>query len=229
VEAIERSAKLLAIKIDDCDVPVVLKSRKWLPLDPASYEAEYAELLGAILGQQNRPPLGKIPDVALQQIGGYSIEESRVLRFFMESVSKYGNGWFDSEAFGAGIPGITPEGLHDAMEMLENDGLVDVTWSVGGGFLAMLMARAWLDHGPAILGVNVENDLRILLAQVASEGACDGDTLMEKTGLEALHVTMGVSCLEQYGYLHVIRTLGGPLGGMYSIECTPSGRRAARG
>ncbi len=228
VEAIERSAKLLAIKIDDCDVPVALKSRKWLRLDPASYEAEYSELLGAIVGQQNKPPLGTIPAVALRQFGGYSIEESQVLRFLVESVSNFGNGWFDSEAFHAGIPGITAEGLHDAMEMLANDGLANVQWSLGGHFLVMLTAKAWLDHGPAILAIDVQSDLRILLAQVASEGACDGTALMTTTGLTPLRVTMGVSCLEEYGYLDVIRTLGGPLGGLYRITCTPSGRRAVR-
>src|SRR5664279_2520221 len=63
VEAIERSAKLLPVRIDDCDVPTALKSRKWLNMNPESYESEYRELLGAIFGNQNKPPLGAVPSI----------------------------------------------------------------------------------------------------------------------------------------------------------------------
>jgi hypothetical protein len=229
IEAIERSAKLLPIKIDNCEVPVVLKSRKWLSMKPEAFDAEYAELLGSIFGKQNKPPLGSIPAIVFQQLVGYSIIESRILRFIVQMAAESsGDGNIDASTVTKALGGVDGNALRGAIEMLESDGNLKVTWCLGGNFFASLTPKAWIEFGSKIIGFNANEDLKTILSMVASIGACNSDTLMQKTGLPAVRIVFGVKYLKQIGYLSVVQVLGGPLAGLAHIECTPQGRRQAR-
>ncbi len=229
VEAIERKAKILSIKLDDCDVPVVLKSRKWLRIDRGSYESEYRELLGAIFGHQNKPPLGTVPNLIAQQIAGFSPDESRVLRLLVEvAAASDGLAQVDAAYALATLSGLDPQAIRDAIEMLSSDGMISVQWFLGRNFMARVSPRGWVEYAGKLLGFDVDTDLRLILSAVASDGACNGNVLSTKTGLNVCHLVLGVKYLEQVGHLHVDYALGGPLVGMYSIRCTPQGRRAAR-
>lgn len=62
VKRIADSTKLIPIRLDACDVPVVLQNTLWIDIPNLSdYERELEQVVNAVYGQYNKPPLGQAP------------------------------------------------------------------------------------------------------------------------------------------------------------------------
>ncbi len=62
VKKIEDNTRLIAIRLDACEVPEPLRSTIWIDIpDPANYDREFERIVNAIHGQYNKPPLGEKP------------------------------------------------------------------------------------------------------------------------------------------------------------------------
>ncbi len=229
VEAIERQVKLLPIRIDDCEVPVALRSRKWLNMNPTNYEGEYRELVDAIFGKRDKPRLGIMPSAIADQVEGFSANESALLRFLVDVASKHGPfAEANREQCASVLQNLNANELRNVVEMLAHEGVALVRWYLGPNFHVKLSPTGWVEHAAAILGFDANEDLNRVLATIVADGPCNGDSLSKSTGLDQTHLIMAVNYLEGAGYLKVSRALGGPLTALFRIDCTPQGRRASR-
>jgi hypothetical protein len=62
VKRIEDNTKLIPIRLDGCEVPTALKDTLWIDIpDVTAYDRQLEQIVNAIYGQYNKPPLGNIP------------------------------------------------------------------------------------------------------------------------------------------------------------------------
>jgi hypothetical protein len=62
VKRIEENARLLAVRLDECEVPEALRSIVWIDVsDVTSYDREFERIVNSIYRQYERPPLGDPP------------------------------------------------------------------------------------------------------------------------------------------------------------------------
>lgn len=62
VKKIENNTKLIAIRLDACEVPEPLRHTQWSDIaDPANYDQEFERIVNSIFGQYHKPPLGSVP------------------------------------------------------------------------------------------------------------------------------------------------------------------------
>jgi hypothetical protein len=229
-ETIERQAKLLAIRLDSCQVPVVLKSRSWLNIDPsADHESEYRKLLSSIFDKRERPALGKPAAHLLQQAPGYSADETALWDLLVSNAATQGLGHIRSDAILSALPHILRDALHEAAEVLENDGVLRLERYAGGGFHVRLSAFGWHQRAADVLGIDVQGDERHALASLVSDGDCGGESLAQRTGVDAVRLAIAIDYLEHVGLVKVFRVLGGGLRSYGLVRTTSEGRRSMRG
>jgi hypothetical protein len=62
VKRIADSTKLIPIRLDACEIPVALKDTLWIDIpDVNAYDRELEQVVNAVYGQYQRPPLGSTP------------------------------------------------------------------------------------------------------------------------------------------------------------------------
>ena len=226
---IEKSTRLIAVRLDQCEVPHVLKSRKWTDMArDGENDAAYRDLLNAIHLKHERPPLGPDPFAEVSTADPTQTpDEAIVMRLFV------------SEAL-AGDPrkGLNPEKIAskcglpipavlEAVQVLESDRDLEVQRFAGGRFHALLTPSGWLRHA-AMAGIDAKEDAHRILAQVACSGSSHGHELVSSTGLSRSRVILGVRLGEMLGYLRSIRALGSDPMGIFHVTATGTGKKALR-
>ena len=229
VEAIERKTKLLSIRLDDCAVPVVLTSRRWLNINPSGdYEAEYKDLLAAIFDKRERPALGKPAAHLLNQAPGYSADETAIWDLLVRLVAEHGPARVPAAALAKDLPHIERTKMAEAIKALEHDRLVQVQRYAGGNFHAMLTPSGWHGRADEALGIDVQDDEHRALANLVSDGDCSGEDLLTRTSVETVRLIMATEYLEVVGLVKIMKVNGRGVHAYAHIRCTPEGKRRLR-
>jgi hypothetical protein len=231
VTMLAKKTRLMAVRIDDCEVPLVLKSRRWLNLDPrGDYETEYRELLTAIFDKHDRPPLGKPAAYLQTQAPGYSVDETAIWDHFIKLVAELGPVHVGATQIHEALPHIPLETISDTVRALDHVGIVRAQfYGDGVNFLAELSPSAWHDRASEVLGVDVVQDERIALASLVSDGDCqDGEELARRTGLEPVRLMMALLVLRDCGDIDFLEVTGHGLASFIALRATLDGRRRLR-
>ena len=62
MKRIADSTKLIPLRLDGCEVPTALMNTVWIDIpNVADYEREFEQIVNAVYGQYNKPPLGNTP------------------------------------------------------------------------------------------------------------------------------------------------------------------------
>lgn len=226
---IERSTRLIAVRLDDCEVPVVLKSRLWIDMSrDGENEAAYRRLLNAIHIKHDRPPLGADPFADVSTVDSKQTpDEAIVMRLFLSDALAGDPRKGLSPTYIASKCELSIPAVLEAVEVLESDRDLDVQRFKSGDFHAVVTPSGWQRHA-ALVGVDADEDARVILAAVASSGASNGETLMESTGLSASRVVLGVRLAEALGHVQVVRVLGPGVLGIARVMATGAGKKALR-
>jgi hypothetical protein len=226
---VEKATRLMAVRLDDCEVPVVLKSRLWIDMSrEGDNDDDYRRLLNAIHLRHERPPLGPDPFADVSTVDPKQTpDEATVMRLFLSEAlaGDPRKGFSPTEI--ASKCGLSIASVREAVEVLESDRDLGVTRFAGGHFHAALTASGWLRHA-AMVGIDATEDARRILAQVASSGPSHGQELVSSTGLSRSRVILGIGVAEMLGYVQSIRALGSDPTGLYHVTVTGTGKKALR-
>lgn len=73
IKKIEEGSRIIPIIIDDCEIPEPLKSTIWIKINNLeNYKIEFENIVMAIFGKTNKPPLGSSPNYATRSISAFS-------------------------------------------------------------------------------------------------------------------------------------------------------------
>ena len=138
VKQIEGNTKLIPIRLDGCNVPECLKNRIWQDIqDLESYDREFEQVLNAIYGMYEKPPLGTPPTYVQHDVA--EIEDlTRVDSIIFEAACRKRleqgmDPHIDPEWLIAAMAekGISEEQIRETQEILENRGYIEVSRSMG--------------------------------------------------------------------------------------------------
>ena len=136
---LSKGTRIIPVVIDDCDVPEALKSTLWERVsDLSNFEDPLRRILAAIFDVREKPDVGEPPEFvreATRSINGLSSVDSLVLKRAAEydltnnsHIVEPENIFSDLDALG-----LTKQQILDSIEVLEADGLFEVSRYMGGG------------------------------------------------------------------------------------------------
>jgi hypothetical protein len=132
VRRVERSTKLIPIRLDGCEVPECLRSTIWEDVaDVDAYEPQFRHILNAIHGQYEKPPLGQPPAYVRSNalaIAGLSKVDSLILESLCRKSVETGCAVVDTASLTTTLTelGITEDELAESQEILRGRGCVEL-------------------------------------------------------------------------------------------------------
>ncbi len=216
VRRIEGLTRLIPVIIDQTDLPMALRSLRWVDLT-SDYEKGIRTLTKVIHGVTDKPPVGQAPDfvTALDiSVGGLSKEASAVGKALLERPDD-STGF--ERAYGAQqlhdiVPFLSHQEFNDAVDELESYGLIDTIKTFGTapydfGELSPTYAL-FLHFKDAGLDYDPFADVRVVAAAVAERTEIDGPALQHSTKLSPVRLNRAVAYLNAFQYADVLRTMG---------------------
>lgn len=124
VRRIQNQTRLIPIVLDDCPIPVQLQSTLYVRIaDPADYETQLDQIVAAIYGQNDKPPLGQAPEYAqtpVPEVPGLARIDNIILKLSCEDAIENDNFTSNPEAIWkrAEPLSITQEEMNDSLLIL---------------------------------------------------------------------------------------------------------------
>lgn len=137
VRKIEGLTKMIAIRLDACQVPDYLKHLIWIEInDCDAYDEPFKQIVNTIFGQYTKPPLGALPRHVLEstlQIGGLAAIDAKVLAAICQLTIEAGENLVNSGPLVNRLAqsGITEPEIIESQEVLENQGLIRLSHGIG--------------------------------------------------------------------------------------------------
>jgi hypothetical protein len=135
VQKIEKSTKLIPVRLDSCDVPECLRAtiREDI-VDLVAYEPQFRRILNAIHGQYERPPLGDAPVYLRSKslpMAGLSRVDSLILESLCRKTIETNCLVVDTASVKPTLTelGITDEDIAESQEILRGRGYVEVQFA----------------------------------------------------------------------------------------------------
>lgn len=127
VNRIQKKCKIIPVVLDACDVPASLRATKWITIqDTTAYEAELNEVVNAIFGHYERPPVGApLAHIRteVQPLPSLTKTDTLVLKIVGEHVLQEGDYMISPEGIGRSPQAleIGPESLRESLEILQEE------------------------------------------------------------------------------------------------------------
>lgn len=139
VNKINKGTKIIPVVLDECKVPESLIATLWEPIaDLNSYETSFKRILASISGATDKPAIGDAPahtSSVYHEISGLTKADNLVLKESCDFAIKNNNMRVNPDnVFGDGNNiGFSRNEIKDCIEILENQGYLDVSRHSGSG------------------------------------------------------------------------------------------------
>jgi hypothetical protein len=216
ISKIEGITKIIPLIIEKCEIPSPLRPLKWVDLSN-DFDAGIREIVKSAYDVSEKPPLGKAPDYISElknSVGGFSRQASTIA-FLLLKRGDHQRGdeeRFNGEELSTLAPMLSPVELNDAVDELEEYGMVKTTNFLGTdpydfGYVEPTYAL-FLHFKEEGLDYDPTNDIKIIAAAIATRDKSNGKELQEITKLDSLRINRAIAYLEDYGMIKVHKFLG---------------------
>lgn len=218
VRKIEKSCRLIPVVIDTCEIPQALHHLKWVKIkDLASYDSELSEIISAILGTSEKPPLGSLPAHATATVIDYLPDLTRadnlVFGILCRHYLKTGDTFFEvNEVYDDLMSlGFSEEEIGENLEVLAGRGYIHTKAIAGGGIWGIELQSHTLDAFMRIEVKDYELNIVSIISKIVNEKQDTSDALHVSTGI-ALPIILNVlDLLCDRGLLEQIAPAGLPV------------------
>jgi len=219
VNKIGKGTKIIPIVLDNCKVPESLTSTLWEPIaDLDSYEKSFSRIKSSIFGTTDKPALGSVPAHTASiynEIGGLTKADNLILKESCEYIIKNNNIIVNPETvFGNGSDlGFSRSEIKDCIEVLEDNGYLDVSRYLGGGgdnyschyrvtiYGFENFARAYIDGYSTIVDK--------VISAIVNENANSNASLESKLNESIIIINHVLDVLESNNHVKLSKTMGG--------------------
>jgi hypothetical protein len=217
VGQIRKLTQIIPILAEDCEIPVALRSLRWLDVNDGIDEVVHGIVDAAYRRKPDKPILQLPPDRIknlLRTKPGFSQEATSLACLIVSDLdlSHTSQPLYGAKALQDAL-GLTPEQINDGADELATRGLVRLTRTMG----THPFEFAWLEPTYALYyefseflkdKFDPEQDYRQVAACAVSRKEVDGPTLAQDLALPPVRVNFAVAYLADYGIVKVIRELG---------------------
>ncbi len=216
IKKIEGVTRIIPLIKEKCDIPPPLRTLLWVDLS-TDFDTGIKKIVKSIFDVSDKPPLGEVPEYITelkQSVGGLSQIASTVGTILLNRQEDQLG--FEKMFSGEEIKSnskLTPEEINDAIDELEEYGLVKVLKHMGTApydfgeveptyALFLHFKNEGLDYDP------IEDIKVITSALEASENYINGEEIQELTRLPTVRINRAVAYLGDYNILDVMKALG---------------------
>lgn len=218
VSKLSKGTKIIPIVLDDCEVPQSLKSTLWESIsDLNDYDTNLKRVLSSIFGATDKPALGKAPahtSSVYHEIGDLTKADNLVLKescqYIIENDAVVVNPeslFGDGDKFGFGRSEIK-----DCIEVLEENGYLDVSGYLGGGDNYACHYRVTIYGFDSYAKSYISDYSEILdkaVSLIVNENADSNVAIQEKLNKSIIIINHILDVLESNGYVKLSKTFGG--------------------
>ncbi|MBN1762715.1 MAG: toll/interleukin-1 receptor domain-containing protein [Methanomicrobia archaeon] len=207
--------RIIPIIIESCNIPLPLRSLRWVDLSK-DYDEGILTLLKAMHRVSEKPPVGTPPNYVTslkQSVGGLS-KSASTIGFLLLSRPLDSTGFeksYHAKVLQSMTPFLSADDLNDAVDELESYGLVK-TIKVSGtapySFFQISPTYALYLHFKEDLDYDPYEDIKAVASAVAAKGKLNGDQIQFIVKLPPVRINRAVSYLEDYGMVQVLKYSG---------------------
>jgi hypothetical protein len=228
----EERFRIIPVVIDDCEVPVALRSTLWQRIeDLQDYDQELDRLVAAIYCHSQKPPLGPPPRYAqlrIDNLPGLTRTDTLVLKAACEASLEAGRKMVGMDQLVDSVSelGISKEAVAESVQMLDDRSFVSNMIVTGGG---NIRAFAITTHGfesfaKAFLP-GFDEVINQSLVSIVNHDLKNSEAVAAHLNKSETLVKYALEVLANRGFLKVFWTGGG---GILVQTVTVKGKRAAR-
>lgn len=216
IRKIEGVTRIIPLIKEKCEIPPPLRALLWVDLS-VGFDVGIRRIVKSIYEVSEKPPIGEIPEYITElknSVGGLSRLASTVGSVLLTSRDDQ-IGFeraYTAEELHRLIPMLTGEEINDAVEELEEYGLIQTRKYLGTApynfgdveptyALFLHFKEEGLNYDPV-------EDIKSVASAVASKGQIDGSGLQELCRLQPVRLNRAVAYLEDYGIVRVHKFLG---------------------
>ena len=216
VGRIEKRFRLIPVVIDNCDVPTALKHLKLQKISNLdNWEAEFQQILNAIVGGSEKPPLGTLPPLATRSVINFfprlSTTDNLIFEIFGNRYLATGKEGLDVDKEYAEFEnlGLSREEVSESLDMLGSEHLLEVYYGFNpkSGQNEVVLARIkWnaLSKFARKKFPDYELMLLDLISEIANKGAEMRDDIMAAITIPEMLVEIMVHELDSQNLIHVV-------------------------
>lgn len=232
VSKLSKGTKIIPVVLDNCNVPESLTSTLWESInDLNEYENSFKRVLSSIFGATDKPALGSVPSHTTSkyhEIGGLTKADNLVLKASCDHAVEKNDIFVNPEVlFSNGNDfGFSRAEIKDCIEVLENNGYLDVTRYLGArdnyGCQYKVTTYGFDKYANAYI-----NDYSLIVdgivSAIVNEEITTNAEMQEKLGKEIIVINHVLEVLESNGHIKLSKFLGG---GIQIYHVAASLRRA---
>jgi len=217
IKKIEGETRIIPLIKENCEIPPPLRALLWIDLS-TDFDAGIRKVVKSIYDVSEKPPLGKIPEYITElknSVGGLSRVASTVGSILLSRQDDQLG--FEKVYTGEEIQRLTPkltaEEINDAVDELEEYGLVQVKKHIGTtpydfGYVEPTYAL-FLHFKDEGLDYDPIEDIKTVASVAASKNAqIRGNKIQERTKLPPVRINRAVTYLDDYGIVRVHKYMG---------------------
>jgi hypothetical protein len=217
VAKIQRACRLIPVIIDDCQVPQTVSHLKWVKIkDLNDYPDELSEILSAIFGTSDRPPIGAPPahstTTVLDYLPDLTKADNLVFVVLCRQYLKTGERFISIGDVEADLKklDLTDQDIDESLEILASRGYADIKRAAQTVYLAEIyphsleqFMRAEIPDYPEILTA--------VISKIVNEKQDTTTALHESTGAPVPVILHILDLLEAQGLLESVGPAGLPV------------------
>jgi hypothetical protein len=236
IARISRQCKVVPVVIDDCEIPEALKTTLWERIENLNdYGDRLKRIVAAIFDTRIKPPIGDSPAFLQESSETFAPELERtdavVLWQLCETAFAQGHDVVgDLSALDELLTqGLAKSDLVDAFEVLDQQGLIQASRVLSGGYLGTSFSHARI----TMLGfdlflrhkfTNFDEMVTQIAAKIVNEGMQHGNEIVEATNYPPILVEHVADLFKNNDLLKVSKSFGG----YYVFNISPSLKRMLR-
>jgi hypothetical protein len=214
VNKLSKGTKIIPIVLDGCNVPESLTSTLWESIDNlVEYETSFKRILSSIFGATDKPALGSVPAHATSkyhEIGGLTKADNLILKASCDAAIENNDIFINPETlFSNGNDfGFSLEEIKDCIEVLENNGYLDVSRYLGGRYSFGCQYKV-TTYGFDKYANAYISDYSSIVDGIVNEDINNNSDLQEKLTKPPIIINHVLDVLESNGHIKSSKFLGG--------------------
>lgn len=217
VAKIQSSCRLIPVIIDDCEVPQTLSHLKWVRIKNLNdYPDELSEILSAIFGTSDRPPIGRPPTHSTTTVLDYLPEltkaDNLVFAVLCRHYLKTGERFVSIGDVEADLKNLdlTDQDIDESLEILASRGYANIKRAGQTVYLAELYPNSLEQFIRAEFPAYPEM-LSTVISKIVNENQDTTTALHESTGIPVPVILHILDLLEVQGLLKSVGPAGFPV------------------
>lgn len=214
VKRVNKGSLLIPVVLDDCAIPECLHSTIWQKIpDLSNYDEALNRILGAIFDHREKPALGDVPEYAKSAatlVNGYTKTDSIVLKIAAETGVGDNSMYADTGSLlaEAGKVGITEETVWESLEVLDQDGLVELARVLGASPPFLRITTLGVEQYAKTYLSDYEQLKTQVVSCIVNNEMDDATEISSKLNVAVSLVEHVFLLLEMNGYVKICEELG---------------------